>query len=133
MNTRRRVCLLALSALFAVAAAPQAAPAAKPKCDQNYVPTPSQAEWTPMFFVGREGIRILIPKRLDNGAYLSPEAIQALVLGLNASDWTRGCYVTVDEQGIRSGNDDEFIERNLRVLDKALDAVGVKVGVIVSA
>jgi hypothetical protein len=133
MNTRRRVCLLALSALFAVAAAPQAAPAAKPKCDPNYVPTPSQAEWTPMFFVGREGIRILAPKRLDNGAYLSPETIQTLVIGLNAADWTRGCSVAVHEQGLRSGNDDEIIEGNLKVLDKALGAMGVRIAFIVSA
>jgi hypothetical protein len=87
----------------------------------------------PSFYVSRDGIQLLIPERLKDGKSLSPEAIRLILLSLEPEDWPEGCTVSVAEPGARSGNDNNLIDQNLKVLKGVLDSLGIKVREMTSA
>jgi hypothetical protein len=87
----------------------------------------------PSFYVSRVGNQLLSPVRLKDGKNLSSDAIRELLLSLGPEDWPEGCRVSVVEPGVRSGSDNDLIERNLKVLRGVLDGLGITVGEKTSA
>lgn len=133
-NMRHAVAVTILCAVFSCALFAQQGvqhshlknriPAAHPKSYQSVL---DARNWkNPYLIVRRDGIEVRTTDAEMNGLTMPVERVVAFLEKLPKTAWPYGLVVGVQENGVRSGDDDAFIKRNSSALLNRLRKNSVK-------